>query len=121
MTIFIYLVIFFMEIKKKVIINAWIKLFWKFWARRTSIDQIVTEANVAKGTFYLYFKNKEDLYTKIIDNTFKYWEEVLKEILWKETNIKEKLLTKMMISLKFFEKDDIMRNIIFWNKDYQLW
>jgi AcrR family transcriptional regulator len=32
----------------------------------------VKEAKVAKGTFYLYFKNKEELYETIIYNDFAY-------------------------------------------------
>lgn len=32
----------------------------------TSISEIVKEANVAKGTFYLYFKDKYDLSNKLI-------------------------------------------------------
>jgi len=110
-----------MKTKKELVTDAWIELFWKYWPRRTSIDQIVKKANVAKGTFYLYFKNKEDLYEYIIHNTFLYWEEVVAKLVNNIDNIKDRIINKMMLSLKFFEKDDIMRNILFWNEDYNLW
>jgi AcrR family transcriptional regulator len=29
---------------------------------------IVKEAQIAKGTFYIYYKNKEELYNQIIEN-----------------------------------------------------
>jgi len=121
MTIFIYLVIFFMETKENLIIEAWIKLFWKFWPRRTSVDQIVKEARVAKGTFYLYFKNKEELYKEIIDNYFNDWEKIIIKLINDIPNIKERLVKKMILSLDFFENNEIMRNIIFWNEDYVFW
>ena len=35
---------------------------------KTSIEDIVAKANVAKGTFYLYFKDKYDLREKLIIN-----------------------------------------------------
>ena len=121
MTIFIYLVIFFMEAKKKLIMDAWIKLFWKNWPRKTSVDQIVNEAWIAKGTFYLYFKNKEELYEAIINKTFSDWKEKLEILINDIPGLRERIIQKMILSLKFFEKDDIMRNILFWNKDYYLW
>ena len=121
MTIFIYLVIFFMEAKKKLIMDAWIKLFWKNWPRKTSVDQIVNEAWIAKGTFYLYFKNKEELYEAIINKTFSDWKEKLENLINDIPGLRERITQKMILSLKFFEKDDIMRNILFWNKDYDLW
>lgn len=121
MTISVYLVIFFMKTKESLIIDAWIKLFWKFWPRRTSVDQIVKEAKVAKGTFYLYFKSKEELYETIIHNTFLYWEKVAKQLIENIPDLKDRIINKMMVSLKFFEKDDIMRNILFWNDDYDFW
>ncbi len=121
MTIFIYLVIFFMETKENLIIEAWIKLFWKFWPRRTSVDQIVKEARIAKGTFYLYFKNKEELYETIIHNDFSYWEKIIKELVDNKPNLKERIIKKMMLSLDFFERNEIMRNILFWNEDYDFW
>ncbi len=34
--------------------------------RKTTVDEIVDKAEVAKGTFYLYFKNKESILNEII-------------------------------------------------------
>jgi len=110
-----------MKTKKDLIISAWIKLFWKFWPRRTSIDQIVTEADVAKWTFYLYFKNKEELYESIIDWVFSYWNKKWKELIKAYPDLKERILVRLILSLKFFEKDEIIRNIVFWNKDFFIW
>lgn len=47
--------------KQQCIENAAFELFTKTSFNETSIDQIVKKANVAKGTFYLYFKDKEQL------------------------------------------------------------
>ncbi len=110
-----------MEAKENLIIEAWIKLFWKFWPRRTSVDQIVKEARIAKGTFYLYFKNKEELYETIIHNDFSYWEKIIKELVDNKPNLKERIIKKMMLSLDFFERNEIMKNILFWNEDYDFW
>lgn len=38
------------------------QLFGRYGYRRTSIDDIAQEARVAKGTVYLYFKSKEEIF-----------------------------------------------------------
>ena len=53
--------------KKQQIINKSRQLFWKFGFRRVSIEEICTEANVSKMTFYKHFKNKDELVKYIID------------------------------------------------------
>ena len=44
-----------------------ITLFCEKGIQQTSIDQIAKSAGVAKGTIYLYFKNKEELIFEVID------------------------------------------------------
>ncbi len=42
-------------------------LFARFGLRKTTLDEIVHRANVAKGTFYRYFSNKEVLFREVIE------------------------------------------------------
>lgn len=55
------------NIKKQQIIDTSRELFWKFGFRRVSIEEICSEANVSKMTFYKHFKNKDELVKYIID------------------------------------------------------
>lgn len=55
------------EKKKEKIALASIQLFLKKGFIQTSIDEIAKSAKVAKGTIYLYFKNKEEIIFKIWD------------------------------------------------------
>lgn len=55
---------------KKAIIESAIKLFKEKGYYKTSVDEIVDNAGVAKGTFYYYFKQKEDVLLTIINNDF---------------------------------------------------
>lgn len=54
------------EEKKMALINAAYELFVEKGVASTSIQNIVSRAGVAKGTFYLYFKSKEDIRNTII-------------------------------------------------------
>ena len=47
--------------KKQRLLNTAFDLFTKKGIKDTSIQEIVDNANVAKGTFYLYFKDKYEL------------------------------------------------------------
>lgn len=55
--------------KKKDLLEAAFKLFLTKGVDQTSIDEIVKRANVAKGTFYLYFADKNDIVDQIIIQT----------------------------------------------------
>lgn len=45
------------------------KLFRENGYSNTSVDAIIKEMGVAKGTFYYYFKSKEDVLEAIVENT----------------------------------------------------
>lgn len=52
--------------KKETLLNAAFDLFIKQGIHQTTISNIVEKAGVAKGTFYLYFKDKYDIRNKLI-------------------------------------------------------
>ncbi len=52
--------------KRTNILDAAYELFIKKSVNNTSIDDVVKSAGIAKGTFYLYFKDKHDLMNRII-------------------------------------------------------
>lgn len=107
--------------KKEEIISSAIKLFSKYWPKKTSIDEIIKEAQVGKGTFYLYFKNKEDLYKKIIDNEFIDAEIKMKELCKFFPDIKKRFLNYLIWSIEYFKSNDIIRNMVLWNENYYFW
>ena len=57
------------ELTKQGLINAAIELFVAKGYDETTIDDIVAAADVAKVTFYYYFKSKEEIILEIKENT----------------------------------------------------
>jgi AcrR family transcriptional regulator len=51
--------------RRAAILEAAHSCFWRNGIRRTSIDDIARAANVAKGTVYLYFDSKEELFASL--------------------------------------------------------
>ncbi|MGN0622616.1 MAG: TetR/AcrR family transcriptional regulator [Oscillospiraceae bacterium] len=54
------------KIKEDSLLNTAFKFFTTKGFSKTSITDIVNDAGVAKGTFYLYFKDKYDIRNKLI-------------------------------------------------------
>ena len=52
--------------KERELYSAAYELFTTKGANNTAIDEIVKKAGVAKGTFYLYFKDKYDIIDKLV-------------------------------------------------------
>ena len=48
------------DVRQK-ILNAAEHRLWHFGYKKTTIDEIASDAGVGKGTVYLYFENKEDI------------------------------------------------------------
>lgn len=68
--------------KKMKIIDTAFSLFRQYSVNETAIDDIVKAAGIARGTFYLYFKDKSDLLEQIIlYKSTEYMKTVLKNTL----------------------------------------
>lgn len=52
--------------KRSRIQNAAVALFSEQGVEATSVNDIVRRANVAKGTFYIYYKDKKELISQIL-------------------------------------------------------
>ncbi len=69
------------ERKRLKIIQAATELFIKQGYRKTSVDQVARHAGVAKGTVYLYVKNKGELLLQAIIEEKKHYVGLLRDIL----------------------------------------
>lgn len=74
-----------LKTKKNLIMSAQ-KIISQKGIDSTSIEDITNDANVAKGTFYTYFKSKEDIIKELIFKTKDYDEDFFNK------NLKEKIL-----------------------------
>lgn len=54
------------EQSKQHLIECAAQLFWQHGYNATSISEILKEAEMTKGSFYFYFKNKKDLAVAVI-------------------------------------------------------
>lgn len=66
--------------REEEIMRASVKIFAKKGYQDTHIADIVEEVGIAKGTFYLYFKSKKDIFLELIEKHSKILEKDLKDI-----------------------------------------
>ena len=65
------------NIKRQFIIHAAIEVFSRNGFQNSTISEIAQRANVAEGTIYQYFKNKEDLFFSIpVEKTKEFYKEL---------------------------------------------
>ncbi len=65
------------ELRKNQILDGARKLIARNGYYQTRVEDILREVKLGKGTFYLYFKNKEDLFISILERFLDEWEEVV--------------------------------------------
>lgn len=59
------------EKKRREIIKQAIRIFKQQGYHQTKVLDITSALNISTGTFYIYFRNKQDLFIEVIDDVFK--------------------------------------------------
>lgn len=72
--------------KRNQLVKASLALFHKKGFHNCRIEDISSKAMVGKGTFYLYFRNKEDLVEQLLNE---FMQEILQTLNWVNTNIRD--------------------------------
>lgn len=89
--------------KRMEILKAAIDLFSENGFERTTVDEIAARANVGKGTIYLYFANKEQIFIAIIESGIQYILNRMNEILNQSGDFQERFQELLMQHLQFAE------------------
>lgn len=98
-----------------------VKLFNKFGPKKVSIDMIVKDAGVGKGSFYNYYENKEALYENIFENIKKHAFEYMDTLVENYPDPKQRFVVDLLNSLDFFCDDaGIIGGLMACNTDYYI-
>jgi AcrR family transcriptional regulator len=58
------------KLRRQAVLEAALKVFSKEGYHATSIDDLIAEAGIARGTFYLYFESKRAIFDELLDQLF---------------------------------------------------
>lgn len=77
--------------KRNMIIEIAKKHFIEKGYYKTNLDEVAKELNIAKGTIYLYFQSKSELFVEIVENDLRSLINDLRDIMNNEKEPKRKL------------------------------
>lgn len=83
--------------------------FERFGLRKTNVADLAREAGIAKGSFYLFFESKEDLFLTINEEFDKQFQSKLARTLEKTKKPKETFRKALLNILDLFNSDPILK------------
>jgi TetR/AcrR family transcriptional regulator len=93
-----------LEIRSEDIIDAAEKLFFSKGYENVSMNDIAEESEMARGTLYKYFKNKDDIYAAIAIRAAKIIGQEFQKLLSKDQNGIEKIRSICEFYYDFYKK-----------------
>jgi len=90
------------EQRKEEIVDAAQKVFFEKGLQSATMDDIADSAELSKGTIYLYYKSKEDLYLAVVMRGMLLLEDICGAKLQSESEPVRALLSLMEAYLEFF-------------------
>jgi len=107
-----------MEDKKKLILKAGEEIISKKGFSNATIEEITKRAKVGKGTFYLYFKNKDDLFYSIIKEGLDALVIEIRKTIEKIDDFFEKLKKGIEMYLTYHQKNYFLFKILLQEKPF---
>jgi AcrR family transcriptional regulator len=91
--------------RKNAILKAARRLFFDNGFRPVTVESIARKAELSKGSIYLYFKSKEEIYTQILLNDIDKFHEHFKDLLHTSTSASEAITKFAVIYVDLFLND----------------
>lgn len=96
-------------VKREQILDGAKRVFMKLGFSAASMNDVTREAGVSKGTIYVYFKNKEDLFGSLIERERTRIAESMRLALAEEVNVEDALAAYGRTFAYHFTSADIIR------------
>jgi len=101
------------DLRRREILAAAIKVFGKKGFADTSVDDIAAAAKIAKGTLYLYFRSKEDIYATALRQAIHELHALIADRLSTAHGLRRKLAIIVAARLEFWmDQKNLYRLII---------
>ena len=84
------------ERRKNELIKIAYKMFLENGYEQTSVDEIIEEAQIAKGTYYYYFQSKEQMLEEVVEMMLEKGSERAAEVVNSNLSIPEKIVGIML-------------------------
>jgi AcrR family transcriptional regulator len=93
------------ENRKTAILKAARRLFFEKGFKTVTVESIARKAELSKGSFYLYYNSKEEIYAHILLNDIDKFHDRISDLLQNPTSASEALIRLANIYVDFFLND----------------
>ncbi|WP_407380790.1 TetR/AcrR family transcriptional regulator [Methanobrevibacter sp.] len=100
------------EKRKKELLNIAYDMFLTKGYENTSVDEIIEKAQIAKGTYYYYFKSKEQMLEEVIDMMIDSEREMAEQVIATDISVPQKIVG-ILASMKPTEAEQPVKNALF--------
>lgn len=100
------------EEKEKLILETALKRFNRFGFKKTTIEEIANDARIAKGTIYLYFDNKTDIYKKLVEEELRTFTAQFSNIISDEVGVGEKIRKLFYITVDYYSNNNFLMSTL---------
>src|ERR687896_719 len=97
---------------REAVLDAATRCFSRYGFRKTSIDTIAEDANVAKGTVYLYCADKQDLFFRAVHREVAAWVDELAEMVDADVPADETLVEMGRRDAAFVEQRPLVAEVL---------
>lgn len=104
------------ETRRQQLLDAAITVFARKGYLETSVDDIIHEADVARGTFYLYFPGKKEIFLAVIDHYFDLTSDLVNRLMaeeWPARLERARFKEHVLAWLRFFAQHRDLTKVIY--------
>jgi TetR/AcrR family fatty acid metabolism transcriptional regulator len=101
-----------MATTRDAVLDSASQCFTRYGYKKTSMDDVATEARVAKGTVYLYCENKQDLFYRAVERELRAWTEDLASLIDPDRPANEILADMARRDAAFVEQRPLVADLL---------
>jgi len=90
--------------KRDRILQAAERVFTRFGYKKATMQEIAAEAGISKGSIYMFFKSKEELFRTLVRRNVRRGWELIEKAAESESNPREKIRAAMLAKLIYAQK-----------------
>jgi AcrR family transcriptional regulator len=98
--------------RREMILEAARGRFQRFGYSKTTMEEIATDAGISKGTIYLYFHNKEDIFTEIMAREALELERLMYHAVKNEKSVRKQLEMIFIGSIEYMEQHPFLHSTL---------
>jgi AcrR family transcriptional regulator len=100
------------DFRRAEILAAAMVVFGKKGFDATRMDEVAKQAKIAKGTLYLYFRSKRDIYTTAVELATARLQNLTNERVGEAANLRDRLVAFITVRVKFWGEHKALHGMI---------